>query len=257
MTPFPPAVVLCIEDLLFSERMADAVRHLGGSPVAAGSQKAFLRAMDQSLPVLALLDLHIDMNWEATIRTIRLRPHTRAVPIYGFGRHTEPELLARARRAGADHAWARSRIVEELPDLLHRHINPPLVMPDGGLDPLSADAVEGVRLFNARRYHAQHEAFEDAWNAEPRPVREMYQGILQIGLAFLQLQNRNRPGVIKMFGRGVPRLRPLPDVVQDVRIRRFLDESLQVFQALSDTRKEPDWSKLERTLPSIHLAEPG
>lgn len=257
MPPFPPAVVLCIEDLLFSERMADAVRHLGGTPVAADSKKAFLRAMDQSLPVLALLDLHIDMNWEAAIRTLRLRPHTRAVPIYGFGRHTEPELLARARRAGADHAWARSRIVEELPDLLHRHIAPPLVMPDGGLDPLSADAAEGVRLFNARRYHAQHEAFEDAWNAEPRPVREMYQGILQIGLAFLQLQNRNRPGVIKMFGRGVPRLRPLPDVVQEVQVRRFLDESLQVFQALSDTGKDPDWPRLERALPSIHMAEPG
>lgn len=257
MPLFPPAVVLCIEDLLFSERMADAVRHLGGTPVAAGSKNAFLRAMDQSLPVLALLDLHIDMNWEAAIGTVRLRPHTRAVPIYGFGRHTEPERLARARRAGADHAWARSRIVEELPDLLRRHINPPLVMPDGGLDPLSVDAAEGVRLFNARRYHAQHESFEDAWNAEPRPVREMYQGILQIGLAFLQLQNRNRPGVIKMFGRGVPRLRPLPDVVQGVQIRRFLDESLLVFQALSDTGKDPNWSRLERALPSIHLAEPG
>ena len=256
MPPFPPAVVLCIEDLLFSERMADAVRHLGGAPVAAGSNKAFLRAIDQSLPVLALLDLHIDMNWEAAIQTVRLRPHTRAVPIYGFGRHTEPELLARARRAGADHAWARSRIVEELPELLERHINPPLVMPDGGLDPLSPDAAEGVRLFNARRYHAQHEAFEDAWNAEQRPVREMYQGILQIGLAFLQLQNHNRPGVIKMFGRGVPRLRPLPDVVQGVQIRRFLSESLQVFQALSDAGKEPDWSSLERDLPAVHVTEP-
>ena len=257
MPPFPPAVVLCIEDLLFSERMADAVRHLGGTPVAADSKKAFLRAMDQSLPVLALLDLHIDMNWEAAIRTLRLRPHTRAVPVYGFGRHTEPALLARARRAGADHAWARSRIVEELPELLHRHINPPLVMPDGCLAPLSADAAEGVRLFNARRYHAQHEAFEDAWNAEPRPVREMYQGILQIGLAFLQLQNRNRPGVVKMFGRGVPRLRSLPDVVQGVQIRRFLNESLQVFQALSDAGKDPDWSRLERDLPSVHVTEPS
>lgn len=257
MPPFPPSVVLCIEDLLFSERMSDAVRHLGGKPVATSSKTAFLRAMDQSLPVLALLDLHIDMNWEAALQTIRLRPHTRAVPVYGFGRHTEPDLLMRARRAGADHAWARSRIVEELPDLLYRHINPSLVMPDGGLAPLSPDAAEGVRLFNARRYHAQHEAFEDAWNAEPRPVREMYQGILQIGLAFLQLQNHNRAGVIKMFGRGVPRLRPLPNVVQDVQIRRFLDESLQVFQALSDTGKDPDWSKLERALPSIHMAEPG
>ena len=38
MLPFPPAVVLCIEDLLFSERMADAVRHLGGTPVAADSK---------------------------------------------------------------------------------------------------------------------------------------------------------------------------------------------------------------------------
>ena len=255
MIPLKPAVVLCMDDLLFSERMSDAVRHIGGEPVVTASRKGFLRAMDYSLPVLALLDLHVEMDWEAAIQTIRLRPHTRSVPIVGFGRHTEPKLLAQARSAGADHAWARSRIVEELPDVLHLHIHPPLIMPEGGQDPLPADAAEGVRLFNARRYHAQHEAFENAWNAESRPVREMYQGILQVGLAFLQLQHRNMPGCIKMFGRGVPRLRPLPEVVQGIQVRRFLTDALLVFSELSKSGKNPDWNRLERNIPGIHTVE--
>jgi hypothetical protein len=54
--------------------------------------------------------------------------------------------------------------------------------------------------------------------AEARPIREMYQGILQVGLAFLQIERDNWTGAIKMFRRGLPKLRGLPPVCQGVHV---------------------------------------
>ena len=47
---------------------------------------------------------------------------------------------------------------------------------------------------------------ERAWMAESRPIRDLYQGVLQVGLAFLQIEQGNWAGALKMFRRGLPRL---------------------------------------------------
>ena len=83
-----------------------------------------------------------------------------------------------------------------------------IAYPEGWDDTLSAAARTGLLEFNRGAYFEQHEFLETAWRAEARPVRALYQGILQIGLAFLQIQRGNWPGAIKMFRRGLPRLRP-------------------------------------------------
>ena len=59
---------------------------------------------------------------------------------------------------------------------------------------------------------------ELAWNEESRPVRAMYQGILQVGLAFLQIERDNWRGALKMFRRGLPRLREMPAECQGVDV---------------------------------------
>ena len=62
---------------------------------------------------------------------------------------------------------------------------------------------------------------EEAWMEEKRPIRDMYQGILQVGLAFYQIEQGSWAGAMKMFGRGLPKLRQLPDVCQGVMIGEF------------------------------------
>lgn len=250
-----PAVVLLVDDLFFSARLADAVSHTSGIPIVVSSPEAFLEAMDTKLPVLAVVDLHLPGDWERAVSRCKLRPHTKSVPIIGFGQHTDVETLTRAKKAGTDKAWARSRLVEELPKLLQQHISPPRPMPEGGTDALPPAALVGIDLFNKGRFHDQHEAFEEAWIAEPRNVRSLYQGILQIGLAFLQIENRNQPGAFKMFGRGIPRLRVLPDVVQGVQVVQLLSESLAIFERLSHTDSPSAWDELKRELPRIWVVE--
>src|SRR3712207_9457080 len=56
--------------------------------------------------------------------------------------------------------------------------------------------LEGTRLFNAREFYACHETIEHEWHAERRPIRRLYQGILQIGVGFYHALGGNHRGAL-------------------------------------------------------------
>lgn len=213
-----PSVVALEADLFFGTRLADVIEAQGGRAVLAETPEEFVAAMDRWFPVLALVDLKTEGNWFEAIRRCKNRPHTRQTPLYAYGSHVDVEALKRARQAGADHAWARSRMMQELVGLVGRHLHPPVRYPEGWDAPLSAEAAKGVAAFNRGDYFEQHEHFEKAWLEEPRPIREMYQGILQVGVAFLLIERNQWLGSLKTFRRGLPRLRDLPPVCQGLNI---------------------------------------
>ncbi len=213
-----PTVVALEADLFFAARLADVIEGQGGRAVLADTPEEFVAAMDRWFPVLALVDLKTEGDWFEAIRRCKNRPHTRQTPIYAFGSHVDVETLKQARRAGADHAWARSRMMGELVGLVERHLRPPVRYPEGWDAPLSEEAAKGVAAFNRGDYFEQHEHFEKAWLEEPRAIREMYQGILQIGVAFLLIRRNKWMGSLKTFRRGLPRLRDLPPVCQGLNI---------------------------------------
>jgi predicted metal-dependent hydrolase/CheY-like chemotaxis protein len=216
-----PAVVCLEPDLFFAARLDDVIRACRGQPVLVDTPEQFVAAVDRYFPVLALLDLNTPGDWETAIRRCKLRPHTAQTPLVAFGSHVEVDTLKRARQAGADHAWARSKMMEELVALVQRHVEPPVVYPAGWDAPLSEPARHGIDEFNAGEYFEQHEWLEKAWLEEQRPVREMYQGILQVGVGFLQIERGNWAGAIKLLRRGLPRLRSLPPICQGVDIATF------------------------------------
>ncbi len=236
--PDGPVVAILEEDLFFSTRLMDVVVAQGGRPALVESPAALVDTVDSQDPVLILLDLKTPGDWQEAIRTLKSRPHTRQIPLYAFGSHVDVETLRAARQAGADHAWARSKMMEELVGLVDRHVNPPLRYPDGWDDTLSELALAGVRAFNAGEYWEQHEHFEAAWLAEARPIREMYQGILQVGVAFLLIQRGKWAGAVKMFRRGLPRLRGLPDICQGVRIADLRAQAEAIHREISDLGSE-------------------
>ena len=87
--------------------------------------------------------------------------------------------------------------------------------------PLPALAREGIALFNRGEYFVQHEAFEHSWRAELGPVRALYQGVLQVGVAYLQITRGNHVGASKMFQRAWQRLDKLPDICQGIDIAQL------------------------------------
>lgn len=217
------AVVILEPDLFFSPRLEDVVRAHGGRPVTVETPPAFREAIDNSDPALALLDLATPGNWELTIRQLKGSPETKHVPIIAFGSHVDVETLAKARRAGVDHAWARSRMMEELVEVVDRHLNPPIRYPEGWDEPLSKLAVAGLSEFNRGEYFEQHEYLELAWLEEKRPIRDLYQGILQVGVALLQIERGSWRGATKLLRRGLPKLRPLPPECRGIELAPLRD----------------------------------
>ena len=68
------------------------------------------------------------------------------------------------------------------------------------------ELLEGIELFNRGEYYECHEVLEDLWRAEPRPIRALYQGILQIGVALHHLRRGNWRGAVKLLTAGTEKV---------------------------------------------------
>ncbi|MEX1021251.1 MAG: DUF309 domain-containing protein [Litorilinea sp.] len=222
-----PIIVFATPHAATAQTIRAAVTALGGRAVAAPTRQEFITAVDFWFPAGALVDADAYQqqaaDWQKTIRRLKLRPHTRAVPIVLFGDLPAP-LPGPDPDTGTDAAppvdaiWTATQFANKLPDLIARLITPPTIYPDGWDAALSEKAQKGIKEFNARQYYEQHEWLEHAWMEETRPIRDMYQGILQVGVGFYHIEQGNWPGALKMLRRGLPRLRALPPVCQGLDI---------------------------------------
>jgi predicted metal-dependent hydrolase len=218
--PIQRIVCLTIDSTIV-ERVQAAVAAHDGDPLIVATPDELVAAVDQWFPVLVLIDLTTPGDWQNAIARSKLRPHSKQIPIYAFGRQEDEPTFQAARQAGADHVWATDQLLAELPQIVQRQLNPPTIYPDGWDEPLSELARTGLIEFNQGQYFEQHEHLEAAWLAEPRPIRALYQGILQVGVAFLQIERGNWAGALKLLRRGLPRLRGLPAVCQGVQIGKL------------------------------------
>jgi predicted metal-dependent hydrolase len=96
---------------------------------------------------------------------------------------------------------------------------------ESGADVLSPLVMRGIEEFNRGEFFEQHETLESAWRAEPRPIRELYQGILQVGLACYQIERGNLPGAQKMFDRGLRRLRRFAPECLGIDVARLIADA--------------------------------
>lgn len=248
-------VVVNGTDLLLTTRLMDVIQGLGGRPIVVATPDELVAAVDYHFPVLILIDLNLPGDWDGAIQRCKLRPHTRQLPIYAYGSHVDTATLAAARKAGADHAWARSKLMAELPALVERHLRPPVRYPAGWDDVLSPEAVIGVAEFNAGHYFEQHEHFEHAWIDEPRPIRELYQGVLQVGVALYQIELGNWAGALKMFRRGLPRLRDLPPVCQGIDVASLRSAAEAIHREVTELGPMRLNEFDRSTFPKIRLVE--
>ncbi len=244
-------VVAFTADLLFAVRIQEAITAAGARAEIVEDAIA-LQAAFERWPALALIDLASD-GWERPVRWAKTQPHTRAIPIVAFGSHVATETLQRARAAGCDHAWARSRFVTELPQLLQRTLHPPTRWVEGWDAPPPPELRRAVEQFNAREYWECHETLEALWMAERRPVRDLYQGLLQVGVAFHHLLNRNHAGALKMLRRGLPRLRDLPPVCQGVDVAELVAAARSVHDVAVALGPERSGEFDLKALPRIKL----
>lgn len=86
---------------------------------------------------------------------------------------------------------------------------------------LHPQALLGLRLFNQGNYFESHEAFETAWRAETGRVRCLYQGILQIGVAYHHIQHHNYRGAVNLLRRGCDYLARFTGTCREIDVARL------------------------------------
>lgn len=183
---------------------------------------------------LVLVDGDRD-DWRFWLTAPKTEQATRRIPVFVV---TGDESIAQeARTAGADDVLTPDDLAGKLAALVRdrARIPTPALLADlecqcaEDLPPLGQ---VGVERFNAGAYYAQHDAFEALWMQEPRPVRDLYQGILQVGVAYYHIQRGNHRGGLKMLRRSVQWLALLPDVCQGVNVRQLREDAARARSVL-------------------------
>jgi predicted metal-dependent hydrolase len=93
-------------------------------------------------------------------------------------------------------------------------------------------------LFNAGRYFEAHEALEAAWLEERGAIRDLYRGILQIGVAYLHITNGNYDGAIKVYGRSLRWLKDWPDVCRGIHVGELRKDAEHAIEEVKQLGKE-------------------
>jgi uncharacterized protein len=114
-------------------------------------------------------------------------------------------------------------------------------------DELPEDVIEGLRLFNSGDYFQAHEVLENVWREEPRPIRELYRGILQVGIAYYHLIRGNLSGARKMFRRSQVWLNAFPDHCQGIDLAQFRQD-FEAFQTVVERAKPGQKIEFDKSL---------
>ncbi len=254
-----PLVMAFVADLYFSTRIESAGEAAGfqvelveqpGILDTSSSNPAQARTLGEPLkgasgwlldvvslrqPVLLVFDINNpSIPWQQWVALLKSVPATRRIPLIAFGSHMQTEVMAAAKDAGADAVLARSAFVSQLPELLRKYARLPDLpgIQDACAQPLSETARQGLALFNAGEYFEAHEVLEHAWNDDTTPGKELYRAILQVAVAYLQIQRGNYAGAVKMFLRMRQWFAPLPDTCRGVDVAGLRMDAGQVEAAL-------------------------
>jgi predicted metal-dependent hydrolase len=116
---------------------------------------------------------------------------------------------------------------------------------------------QGIAQFNAGHYWECHETLEALWRSETRPVRDLYQGILQVGVAFHHLRAGNHPGTVKVLRRGLLRLDSLPEVCQGVCVAELSRAARAIYEQVVELGPNHIEEFDLMRLPHIELTDLG
>ncbi|MDX1663231.1 MAG: DUF309 domain-containing protein [Candidatus Promineifilaceae bacterium] len=201
-------------------------------------------------PDLLIFDLaNPAIPWRLWIPALKSSPATRRLPILAYAPHVEVETIKAAEARGADGVVPRSRFSRALPQLIEKYVRTDQseALQSACAEPLAALGQEGIELFNQGKYYKAHDPLEEAWFADEGAGREIYRAILQVGIAYFQIERGNYRGAVKMLLRVRQWLAPLPDICRGVDIARLREDVDNVHDALVALGPE-EIDRLDRSL---------
>ena len=201
----------------------------------SGQTGKLFEHITQWQPVLMIFDLeNTAVPWRRWLPSLKTSPATRRFPILSFG--PAEILLAEAKRVGSNFVVSTEQFSQEMPLLIQKYARLPnyQALDLACKDSLPALAIEGIELFNQGQFYKCHDALEEAWRQDHSAGRNLYKGILQIGIAYFQIQRGNYRGALKMLLRVRQWLEPLPDSCRGVNVADLRQNAAQVQKALAD-----------------------
>lgn len=253
-----PLIVAFVADIMFTIKIENVVRHLeyrvqwveNTADIGGSYQDTHQESLGEKLhgqggrlfekvttwqPALLLFDLSNQaIPWRRWIPMLKSSAATRQIPIMVYGPHVDVELMQEAKRLGADFVYARSRFSSSMPQLLQKHAHIPDYDAINGAcqEPLSVLALSGIEKFNQGAYYDCHDDLEEAWRQDSGPGRDLYRGLLQIAVAYYQIERGNYRGATKMLLRMRQWLDPVPPVCRGVNVGKLLEDATAVQDAL-------------------------
>jgi hypothetical protein len=228
----PLDVLACVRDASLRAALAAAAGQAGWSVHvdSALPEGDVIAALVDLQPRLIVIEAALDADassWAQWIMAVKSSSATRKMPVALIVSATDAfDAAERGRKAGALNV-TRQDVLRDAVTVLE-----PLLRPDESAElarqaalPLPALARAAVLQFNARKFWEQHETFEAVWRAEPGPIRQMYQGVLQVGVAYLQIQRGNYAGARKLFQRARQYLIVLPEIAQGMDIGQLRQDA--------------------------------
>jgi len=282
-------IVGFVADLIFATRIEDVAQRLGyrmvwierlAQPSSAaedlpvrqlaehlvGPGAALIDRLTALRPALILFDLgNPEIPWREWVALLKSVPATRRYPVVCYGSHVDAATLLDAEHAGADAVLPRSRFMADLPALIQQYARNVdfEALVQTCQEPLSPRARHGIELFNKGEYFEAHEVLEQAWNEDETPGRELYRAILQVAVAYLQIERGNYSGALKMFLRMRQWIDPLPELCRGVEVaqlradaRRVYDQILALGRASIAEFDRSMFQPVRYTIPSDFTGEP-
>lgn len=198
--------------------------------------------------------------WRHWTTSPRVNAATRRIPIIMFAENAA--VRSEALTAGADFALTPADLRDQLPALIDAHarvINDTFraEIADQCAQPLPPEAREAIEKFNRGEYYKQHDLFEALWMRETGPVRDLYRAVLQVGIAYYQVQRGNRIGALKMILRCIQWLNILPDVCQGIDVASLRADADRLRAALESWPADRDMAEFDVSLlGKVRLIEP-
>lgn len=178
-------------------------------------------------PALIVLDLP-DGAWQPFASALKSSNATRRIPVLLIGDENADVALHGADAVVARAAWqaAPANVVAEY--ARHDDEDVRAALTEQCAEPLPPRGVAAIERFNSGQYYDQHDLFEAQWMEDARPVRSLYQAVLQVGVGYYQVTRGNYRGALKTLQKSVQWLNLLPDVCQGVNIGQLRADSLAV-----------------------------
>jgi predicted metal-dependent hydrolase len=115
--------------------------------------------------------------------------------------------------------------------------------------------LKGIEEFNRGEFYECHDTLEELWMAEAGSIRYLYQGILQVGVAFYHLTRRRYRPVLTLLKSGSGYLQSFSPTCQGVRLDLLLRDAARCLAAVEelgpDRLNDFDWT----LVPTIKVSD--